>query len=148
MEISAEVLIPASLSTVWGALVDFPHYRSWHPLVEIDGEAEEGANIDYFYRNNVEAPRSMSMKATITTLIPARELRIEMGVKGIVMIEERYLLQRQGTQVRVLHSADLRGLVPLLAGRLFRKRLTEKFQLSIDWLARHLAAKQLLKSQR
>jgi hypothetical protein len=34
MKISTEVLITASLSKVWGALVDFPRYRSWHPLVE------------------------------------------------------------------------------------------------------------------
>ena len=40
MKISTEVLITASLSKVWGALVDFPRYRSWHPLVEIEGTAK------------------------------------------------------------------------------------------------------------
>ncbi len=148
MKISTEVLIPASLNKVWGALVDFPRYRSWHPLVEIEGMAREGAEIDYFYRNNVEAPRGMSMKAAITKLQPARELRMEMGVKGIAWIEERYLLIREGTLVWVVHAADIKGLLPLLAGRLFRRRLTEKFQLPLDWLARHLTPKQTPKTGR
>lgn len=148
MRISTEVLIPASLSKVWGALVDFPRYRKWHPLVEIEGSAREGAEVDYFYRNNVEAPRGMSMKAKITTLQPTRELRMEMGVKGFAMIEERYALIREGTQVRVVHAADITGMLPFLAGRLFRKRLTEKFQLSLDWLARHLTLAQEPKSGR
>jgi len=140
MKISTEVLIPASLSTVWGALVDFPRYRSWHPLVEIEGTAREGAEVDYFYRNNVVAPRGMSTKATITTLQPMREFRLEMGVKGIAIIEEQYLLTREGKQVRVIHTADVKGILPFLAGHLFRKRLTEKFQLPLDWLGRHLTS--------
>ena len=61
MKISTEVLITASLSKVWGALVDFPRYRSWHPLVEIEGSAKEGADVEYYYRSNSEAPRGMSM---------------------------------------------------------------------------------------
>lgn len=148
MKVSTQVLIPTSLSKVWGALVDFPRYRSWHPLVEIEGPAKEGAEVDYFYRNSVEAPRGMSMKATITTLQPTREMSMEFGVKGVAMITERYDLIREGTQVRVIHSADIAGVLPFLAGYLFRRRLTEKFQLPLDWLARHLTSKQATKSGR
>lgn len=142
MKISTEVLISASLSKVWGALVDFPRYRRWHPLVEIEGPAKEGAEVDYFYRSSVEAPRGMSMKAKITTLQPTHKMSMEFGVKGVAMITERYDLVREGTQVRVIHSADIAGLLPFFAGYLFRRRLTEKFQLPLDWLARHLTPKQ------
>ncbi len=141
MKISAEILIPASLSRVWGALIDFPRYRSWHPIVEIEGPAQEGAEVEYYYRSNSEAPRGMSMSARIKKLEPAREMVLEFGVGGFAMIEERYLLVREGTQVRVTHSAHLKGLLPLIGGRLFRKRLIEKFQLPIDMLARHLSSK-------
>lgn len=148
MKVSTEVLIPASLSSVWGALVDFPRYRSWHPLVEIEGQAKEGAEVDYYYRNNVEAPRGISMKATITILQPTREMRMEMGVKGIATLAERYLLTREGNRVRVIHDAEVKGVLPLLAGRLFRTRLTQKFQLPLDWLARHLISTQAPKPGR
>lgn len=134
MRISTKALIPASLGTAWGTLVDFPRYRSWRPLVEIEGQAKEGVEVDYFYRNNVEVPRGMSMKATITILQPTREIRMEMGVKGIATMEERYLLIREGTRVRVIHDAEVKGVLPLLAGQLFRKRLTQKSNCpSIGW---------------
>lgn len=148
MKISTEVVIPASLSTVWGALIDFPRYRSWHPIVEIEGSAKEGADVEYYYRSNSESPRGMSMTAKIKTLEPTRELCLEFGVSGFAVIEERYVLLREGTQVRVIHSAVVRGILPRLAGGLFRKRLTGKFQITLDWLARHLTAKQILKSGR
>lgn len=148
MKISTDVLIPASLSKVWGALVDFPRYRSWHPLVEIDGPASEGAEVDYFYRSSVDAPRGMSMKARITKLQPTRAMCMEFGVKHVAMITERYDLLREGTQVRLIHSADIAGLLPFFAGKLFRRRLTEKFQLPLDWLARHLTSRQAPKSGR
>lgn len=141
MKVSTEVLIPASLSNVWGALVDFPRYRSWHPLVEIEGSAIEGADVEYYYRSNSEAPRGMSMNARITKLEPAREMVMEFGVRGFANIEERYRLVREGSNVRLVHSAHLKGLLPLIGARLFRKRLIEKFQLPIDRLAHHLASK-------
>lgn len=105
MKISTEILIPASMSNVWGA------------------------------------PRGMSMNAKITKLEPAREIVMEFGVRGFVIIEERYLLAREGTHVRLIHSANLKGLLPLIGARLSRKRLVEKFQLPIDRLAQHLASK-------
>lgn len=149
MKISTEVVIPASLSTVWGALIDFPRYRSWHPIVEIEGSAKEGADVEYYYRSNSEAPRGMSMNARITKLEPAREMIMKYGVRGFAIIEERYLLAREGTHVRLIHSANLKGLLPLIGARLFRKRLIEKFQLPIDRLAQHLASKkQTLRSGR
>lgn len=148
MKISTEVLIPASLSNVWSALIDFPRYRSWHPIVEIKGPASEGAEVEYFYRSNADAPRGMSMTAKIITLQPTRELCMEFGVRGFAVIEERYVLLREGTQVRVIRSANVRGILPRLAGGLFRKRLTSKFQITLDWLARHLTAKQTPKSGR
>lgn len=148
MKVSTEILIPASRGKVWAALVDFPRYRRWHPVVEIEGPATEGAEVDYFYRSGVNAPRGMSMKAKIKTLQPARELCMEFGVRGFATIEERYLLLREGTQVRVIHSASVRGVLPLLAGRFFRRRLTEKLQLPLDWLARHLTPKQGSKERR
>lgn len=148
MKISAAILIPASLSRVWGALIDFPRYRSWHPIVEIEGPAQEGAKVEYYYRSNSEAPRGMSMSARITKLEPAREIVMEFGVRGFAMIEERYLLVREGTQVRLVHSANLKGILPVIGGRLFRKRLTEKFQLPIDRLARHLAQSNELRPRR
>lgn len=141
MKISTEILIPASLSNVWGALVDFPRYRSWHPIVEIEGSAKEGADVEYYYRSNSEAPRGMSLNAKITKLEPAREMVMEFGVRGFAIIEERYLLAREGTRVRLIHSANLKGLLPLIGARLFRKRLVEKFQLPIDRLAEHFASK-------
>lgn len=141
MKISTEILIPASLSNVGGALVDFPRYRRWHPLVEIEGFAQEGADVEYYYRGNSEAPRGMSMTARITKLEPAREMVMEFGVRGFALIEERYLLMREGTHVRLIHSANVKGLLPLLGARLFRKRIINKFQLPIDRLAHHLASK-------
>lgn len=148
MKISTEVLIPASLSKVWGALVDFPRYRSWHPLVEIEGPAKEGAEVDYYYRSSVDAQRGMSMKATITRLQPTREMCMEFGVRGIALISEQYVLRREGTQIRVIHNADTTGVLPFLAGPLFRRRLTDKLQLPLEWLARHLTSKPELKSGR
>ncbi len=144
MKISTEVLITASLSKVWGALVDFPRYRSWHPLVEIEGSAKEGADVEYYYRSNSEAPRGMSMTARITKLEPVREMVLEFGVRGFANIEERYLLLREGTHVSLIHSANLKGLLPFIGARLFRKRLIEKFQLPIDRLSHHLASKKQL----
>lgn len=141
MKISTEVLITASLSKVWGALVNFPRYRSWHPLVEIEGSAKEGADVEYYYRSNSEAPRGMSMTARITKLEPAREMVMEFGVRGFANIEERYLLVREGTNVRLVHSANFKGLLPFIGARLSRKRLIEKFQLPINRLAYHLAPK-------
>lgn len=148
MRISTDVLIDASLSKVWGALVDFPRYRSWHPFVEIEGPAKEGAEVDYFYRNTVDAPRGMSMKAVITKLQPTREICIEFGIRGIASISEHYVLAREGTQIRVVHKADVTGLLPFLAGPLVRTKLTDKFQLPLDWLVRHLKSKPALKSGR
>jgi len=142
LKIRTEVLIPASLSKVWGALVDFPHYRSWHPFVEIDGDAREGADVDYYFRNTVEASRGMSIRATILGLRPMREIRLRMGVKGIATLEEWYRLEREGTQVRVVHAGTATGVIPTVSAPLIRNRVTQKFQLPLDWLARHLTSTQ------
>lgn len=148
MKISTEVTIPASLSAVWGLLVDFPRYRSWHPFVEIAGQAREGAEIDYFYRNKVEAPSGMSIRATILRLQPMREIRLWMGFKGIATLEEWYRLERVGTQVLVVHAGTATGVIPIVSAPLIRNRLTQKFQLPLDWLARHLTSAQTPKTGR
>lgn len=148
LSIRTEVLIAASLSKVWGALVDFPRYRAWHPFVEIDGNAREGADIDYYFRNNVEAPRGMSIRATIISLQPMREFRLRMGFNGIATLEEWYRLEREGTQVRVVHAGMAAGVIPSVSAPLIRRRVTEKFQLPLDWLARHLTSPQAPKPGR
>ena len=142
MKISTEVLIPASLSTVWGVLVDFPRYRSWHPFVEIVGSAQLGAEVDYQFRNNAGSPQGMSAHATITGFQPMHEIRLRMGIAGIATLEEWYFLEREGKQVRVVHAGNARGLIPTISAPFIRSRVTEKFQLPLDGLVRHLTSKQ------
>ena len=101
-----ETVIPASPEQVWAVLMDTTAYPEWNPVfVEVEGAFAEGAKM----RNTVRDPdgKLLEMTATVTALIPERELRQYGGIPGVITFDHRWLLEpiEGGTKV-IQHEVD------------------------------------------
>ena len=104
-----EAVIAAPPEVVWAVLVDTSSYPDWNPVfVEVEGTYAEGAKL----LNKVRDPSGnlLEMTATVTTLVPARELRQKGGIPGFLTFDHQWLLEAvpDGTKI-VQHEVD-RGI--------------------------------------
>ena len=104
-----ETTIPAPPSAVWSVLTDGAAYQDWNPVfIGVQGEYREGAKVTNFVRQpNGE---TLEIVATVSRMVPERELRQKGGVPGILTFDHQWLLEpvEGGTRV-VQHEVD-RGL--------------------------------------
>lgn len=62
LSVRAQVDIAVSPERVWRVLINFAHYRKWHPFVELEGSPSLGGDIDFYFRRNPKAPRGWRVR--------------------------------------------------------------------------------------
>ena len=135
ISVRAEVDIAVSPERVWRVLMDFAHYRNWHPYVEMEGTPALGAEVDFYFRNKPQAPRGWKIEARVTQLEPASNFAYRFGIAGLCMVEQWYALERIPDGTRVTHGSDFRGMMPMITGSLIRKRLLLLHKVPVERLA-------------
>ena len=98
--------IAAPPSVVWAVLMDGAAYRDWNPVfVDVRGAYREGAEVTNFVRQpNGEV---LEIAATVSRLVPERELRQAGGIPGLLTFDHQWLLEPidGGTKV-IQHEVD------------------------------------------
>lgn len=148
LKVTSEIVVHAAPERVWRVLTDFTRLRDWHPFVEIEGPAEQGAKVGYYFRLDPSGPRRWDAKALIKHFEHPRTLLFALGIPGILRIEERYELAAVPGGTRVTHGAEFRGIIPFFLPRgLIRRRALPICQRPIEWLAQYLAGQTVRKNR-
>jgi hypothetical protein len=125
----SDIAIDATPQRVWDILTDFAAYPEWNPFVRrIAGEPVTGSRIEA----HLQPPgsRGMTMRPTILTVEPLRELRWlgRLGVPGLFDGEHRFRIEADtGTvdRVRFVQEERFTGILAPLILR-FIGRSTEQ----------------------
>lgn len=136
ISVRAQVDIAVSPDRVWRVLMNFAHYRNWHPYVEMEGVPILDGDIDFSFRNKPAAPRGWKTKVTVTQLEPPSNFAFKFGISGLFTMEQWYSLEEIPDGTRVTHGSNYRGFLPFIAGKLIRKRLLLIHEVAIERLAR------------
>lgn len=104
-----ETVIAAPPEAIWAVLMDTSSYPDWNPVfVEVDGTYADGAQM----LNRVRDPsgKLLEMTATVTSLVPARELRQKGGMPGVLTFDHQWLLEPVPDGTRVIQHELDRGI--------------------------------------
>ena len=136
ISVHAQVDIAVPRERVWRVLMDFAHYRNWHPFVELGGVAALGGEIDFSFRNKPAAPARWKTEVIVTQLEPLSKFAFQFGIAGLCTIEQWYSLEDRPDGTRVTYGSNFRGFLPIIAGGFIRKRLVSIHQVPLERLAR------------
>ena len=136
--IVTQVEVAASPARVWQLLMDFEHYREWHPYVELAGVAAEGSELAYAVRRTPKSSRLIKSEGTISRLEPATHFALKLGLPKLAWVNEWYELEAIDSGTRLTHGLEFRGFLSFLAS-ISRKRLTLYCRTPILGIARRVA---------
>lgn len=136
ISVHAQVDIAAPPERVWRVLMDFAHYRNWHPYVEMRGVPILGGEIDFSFRNKPATPGSWKTEVTVTQLEPPSNFAFKFGIAGLFTMEQWYSLEEIPDGTRVTHGSNYGGFLLAIPGNFIRKRLLSVHQVAIERLAR------------
>lgn len=140
IEVASEIVIGAAPDRVWRTLTDFAHFRQWHPFLELEGVAEKGAKVGYWFRLNPAGPGRWDTTAVVKELEAPRTLVFELGIRGLIWIEERFELSEATGGTLVKHGASFTGFLPaVLPSRFIQRRALPIYKTPIEWLQRYFA---------
>ena len=109
--VTADVQIDAPPAAVWAVLTDLGHYPDWNPLFrEASGQVAAGERITLRAVNPANG-RLMTVKAKITTVDPAIELRWESSLPGLMSGEHSFLLAEQHGGTHLTQTEIYKGLL-------------------------------------
>lgn len=123
-QLTTNIEIDASASTVWKILTDFDKYPQWNPFIRsATGEVKKGARLEV----QLQPPGGsmMTFRPTVLVAEPERELRWlgRLFLPGIFNGEHCFQIEPLGRdRIRFVHSEVFCGiLVPFLAESLDTK---------------------------
>jgi hypothetical protein len=128
-EISAATQIAASPEQVWAILADLASYPQWNPLFrEASGQLSAGNKITLKSTHPVNG-RTMTVKASVLTAQPARELRWRSSLPGLMTGEHSFTLTPAEGGTRLVQTEIYTGLLAR-----FSAKTTSSFQTSFQAL--------------
>lgn len=141
IEVTSNVEVEAAPDRVWRTLTDFAHFRQWHPFLELEGVAEKGARVGYWFRLDPAGPRRWDTTALVKELEAPRALVFELGIRGLIWVEERFELSEAMGGTLVKHDARFTGFLPaVLPSGFIQRRALPIYKTPIEWLQRYLAS--------
>ena len=116
---SATIDIGAPPAEVWAILTDLGSYHEWNPLfVEAAGNVAVGQRITLRSRHPANG-RLMTVKPTITAVVPGTELRWASSLPGVISGEHSFTLSAADGGTRLVQAETFRGLLSMFSGRTF-----------------------------
>jgi hypothetical protein len=114
-ELFSMIEIDAPAERVWHALTDFGCYPEWNPFMRrVAGEAARRAELDVLVQP--DGAKAVRLRPQIVTFRPPRELRWRARFPGILVGEQRFVVEAlDPARSRLIHEKRVRGLaVPFL----------------------------------
>ena len=136
-EMREQIEIAAPPLRVWRALTDFAGYKKWHPFVEVEGEAVEGAEVQYSFRRKAGG-RHFKSEARISVCDEPKLITFDVGIPRLMRAEEWYSIEAIGGGVRLTHGARFSGILAFVTAGLARKRFPFFLQRPNQALERYL----------
>ena len=120
-KIETRIDIDAQPDELWSALMDFPSYGSWNPMVvAISGTPEVGSRLQV--KISMKNGRRMTFRPTVVEYDEGRRFAWlgKVGVRGIFDGLHRFEVENGGATATFVHSEEFRGVLPPLLGKLLR----------------------------
>jgi len=116
-----ETILHASPLKVWSALTRFEDYEHWSPFIRISGPLALDAIVQYSFRMKKNKRGFSVINARISHLEHQRHVSFRFGFRGLISVEESYLIAPESVGSRLVHSFHCAGpLSALKLGKLKR----------------------------
>ncbi|NQE64344.1 SRPBCC family protein [Caulobacter sp. RHG1] len=114
--VTFETEIRAPVAAVWASLVDFDHWRDWHPHRQIIGKAERGARVAHLVANAHPLRRKTPARIDVLEAQACLSFRFGRWLTGYSY--ERLRLEPTAGGTRLIQVAEVPSWVgPLNGGR-------------------------------
>jgi hypothetical protein len=116
-----ETILHASPLKVWSALTRFGDYEHWNPFIRISGPLVLDAIVQYSFRMKKSKRGFSVINARLSVLEHQRHISFCFGFRGLISVEESYLIAPESVGSRLVHSFHCAGpLSALKLGKLKR----------------------------
>ncbi|MDZ3831968.1 MAG: SRPBCC family protein [Sphingopyxis sp.] len=130
--------LPVPIGRVWRLLVDIERYRDWHPTLRFADRPGDDERVDYVYAPRTGRGPELTGEGTIINLDWLKGFAWRTGMRGVLVIEESYRLEKLGQGVEVTHLVSCRGVFSWLGYPFLRRAFRIFLKRSNDALERHL----------
>ena len=137
IDLNHEIEIPVAPQRVWNAILDFPSYPRWNPIVAVRGTAGIGSRIELSF-GGPQASRRVWQAGLITAWDEPHFVAWSTGISWIFCLDESYSLEAKHGGTVLRRSVRCRGVLVALLGPLIRKRLKTLLSASDQGLHHYL----------
>ena len=113
--------LPVPIGRVWRLLVDIERYGDWHPTLRFTGRSGYGERVHYIYTPRGARGPELAAEGTIVYLDWLTSFVWRTGLRGLLVIEESYRLEKLGQGVEVTHRLTCRGIFSWLGYPILRR---------------------------
>ena len=113
--------LPVPIGRVWRLLVDVERYGDWHPTLRFTSRPGNHENVDYVYAPRGPRGPALAAEGTITSLDWLKGFTWRTGMRGLLVIEESYVLEKRGQGVEVTHNLSCNGIFSWLGYPILRR---------------------------
>lgn len=127
-QITTEVFIDAPIEVVWAALLDFQAYPEWNPFIrKIEGKPQVGESLVVTIQPPNQKP--MNFYPAVLTAAPYEFSWFgSLWKPGIFDGTHRFILERVGNRVKLIHAETFSGLLYWPVFALIRKSTQAGFE--------------------
>src|SRR3546814_7682415 len=102
--------LPVPIGRVWRLLVDIDRYGDWHPTLRFTNRPGDEERVDYVYAPRASQGPELTGEGMIVNLDWLSGFAWRTGMRGVLVIEESYRLEKLGQGVEVTHRLSCSGL--------------------------------------
>ncbi len=119
--VGSSLRLPVPIVRVWRLLVDIERYGDWHPTLRFTDRPGDEERLDYVYSPRGKDGPQFASEGRITGLDWLTSFSWRTGMRGLLVIEESYQLEKLGQGVEVTHRLVCRGLFSWLGYPVLRR---------------------------
>lgn len=134
------VELAAPPQEVWDVLTAFSNYETWHPLLRLSGDGQNG-QIDYSRRVSLTSHRWITTQIDVTEVSAPYRLAWRLGARAFFATDESFELEICGSGTILTHRVEYRGVLAFIVEPFAKERLRASVELFDGLLARQFSKK-------
>ena len=135
--VGTSLRLPVPIGRVWRLLVDIERYGDWHPTLRFTDRPGDEERLEYVYSPRGARGPELSAEGRITGLDWLSGFSWRTGMRGLLVIEESYRLEKLGQGVEITHRLDCRGFFSWLGYPFLRRACSVFLRRSNAALEKH-----------
>lgn len=108
----------SSILKIWSLLSDLPGYGRWHPHYCVLSDAIPG--MDFLLSWLIFDDRRVKILVRLDPVEKPRTIGWSGGIRGLLVLKERYEISPIANGAEIRHSFECRGLIGMLLGSIKR----------------------------